>query len=541
TINANDVLLIGNKVDIQGGKLGNEKSTTHLVGKNVYIDADSTNLNSTINVTATEGGYLQKQMINFANNNYSFGDNVKVNVVNYKDSSGTTHIGSSNFKKALTMGNMGDEKKNAIEWWHFAKGWNEGLGDIKNVDEFRLVGNIDFSGNKGYGIEGEDWQNYANYCIDGYGCTNMIIAGDVYFNKIFDGQNYTLKNIHIDTTKLDNMDNASIGIFGVVENATLKNINVDYMGGGINAFNKNHQNIVAGGFVGVLSEFSEDGKFSTFENISIKNLGDVKIYAKSMGVFGGFAGISYQGRFNNITLERNGDTYMESTISSAIGSFGGRFGDSTLINILVNSKGNIIVGGTGGIAQSPSLNMGGFIGGAVWIEMDNILLNYNGNLIIKENMSDRQFLGGFLGSISKGELTNIAFNYKGNIIGQGNTYVAGFVGSTSDTINFNKIYVFFDKNTKIDGSIFHGTDWNDNSSVVFDDTHIYYIEKDSIFSDPLNNDFNKNGYISDKINIHTYNDSTQSDAYKDFLSKANTIEKPSKPTDPTDPNVILDT
>ncbi|EAI7261935.1 filamentous hemagglutinin N-terminal domain-containing protein, partial [Campylobacter lari] len=30
-INTNDVLLIGNKVDIQGGKLGNEKSKTHLV------------------------------------------------------------------------------------------------------------------------------------------------------------------------------------------------------------------------------------------------------------------------------------------------------------------------------------------------------------------------------------------------------------------------------------------------------------------------------------------------------------------------------
>ncbi|MCH3718872.1 hypothetical protein LZB68_07240, partial [Campylobacter lari] len=31
-INADNVLLIGNKVDIQGGKLGNKNSTTHLVG-----------------------------------------------------------------------------------------------------------------------------------------------------------------------------------------------------------------------------------------------------------------------------------------------------------------------------------------------------------------------------------------------------------------------------------------------------------------------------------------------------------------------------
>ncbi|WP_158005120.1 hypothetical protein, partial [Campylobacter ornithocola] len=50
------------------------------------------------------------------------------------------------------------------------------------------------------------------------------------------------------------------------------------------------------------------------------------------------------------------------------------------------------------------------------------------------------------------------------------------------------------------------------------------------------NDFNKNGYVSDKINIHTYNDSTQESIYKDFLSKANTIEKPTPPTNPDNPN-----
>ncbi|EGQ5682950.1 filamentous hemagglutinin N-terminal domain-containing protein, partial [Campylobacter lari] len=138
-INTNNVLLIGNKVDIQGGKLGNEKSKTHLVGNKVFVDADSVKLSSTINVTALKGGYIQRQMINFANDNYSFTKNVNINNADYTETNGQTHKGSSSFKKALTIGNMGDEKANTIEWWHFAKGWNEGLGDTKNIDEFRLV------------------------------------------------------------------------------------------------------------------------------------------------------------------------------------------------------------------------------------------------------------------------------------------------------------------------------------------------------------------------------------------------------------------
>ncbi|MCR2074937.1 hypothetical protein CLC19215_07815, partial [Campylobacter lari subsp. concheus] len=127
-------------------KLGNKNSTTHLVGNEVFVDADSVKLSSTINVTALEGGYIQRQMINFANDNYSFTKNVKINNADYTETNGQTHKGKFNFKKALTIGNMGDEKANTIEWWHFAKGWNKGLGDTKNIDEFRLVDDIDFSG-----------------------------------------------------------------------------------------------------------------------------------------------------------------------------------------------------------------------------------------------------------------------------------------------------------------------------------------------------------------------------------------------------------
>ncbi|MCV3471217.1 hypothetical protein, partial [Campylobacter sp. CNRCH_2015_0814] len=549
TINANDVLLIGNKVDIQGGKLGNEKSTTHLVGKNVYIDADSTNLNSTINVTATEGGYLQKQMINFANNNYSFGDNVKVNVVNYKDSSGTTHIGSSNFKKALTMGNMGDEKKNAIEWWHFAKGWNEGLGDIKNVDEFRLVGNIDFSGNKGYGIEGEDWQNYANYWVDLNGdgvkqdneFTNMIVGNFLEpFTKTFDGQGFTLKNINILQAKTDWFH--LTGIFGMADGAKFKNINVDYKGGSIIA-----STAAVGGFIGfALNEV-------IFDNIVLSNLSKVEASSTSSIDIGGFIGSGFNGKFTNIIINNMGTINTDASYTTLAGGFAGYFDNGEFSNIcidspvVIHSSDNFVGENEGGT------KIGGFIGSGDENKFKNIALN---GVKISIKKSRRSFVGGFIGGTQKNGYYENIYLKNGIYINGAVTYAGGFIGGNGFFGNkiennmFKNIFIFFNQHDKIensDGKFFGGSNFLIGENNTFDNIHIYHHEDDltnAIADQNYWNDFNKNGYISDKINIHTYNDSTQSDAYKDFLSKANTIEKPSKPTDPTDPtdpNVILDT
>ncbi|AJC86380.1 two-partner secretion domain-containing protein [Campylobacter sp. RM16704] len=421
-IKANNVLLIGNKVDIQGGKLGNANSTTHLVGNNVYIDADSANLNSTINVTAIQNGYIQRQMNKFANDNYNFTNNVNINKVNYTDSANTTHNGiSSNFKKVLTIGNMENEKANATEWFYFAKGWNESIGYTQSVDEFRLVGNVDFSGNQG--------QNYANYCIDGLGCTSMIVGFSNTFDKTFDGQGYTLKNINIDTSSLNNKP-YFVGIFGSTNNATFKNINVDYMGGGI----KTTDGARVGGFAGYAS--------GTFSNISLNNIGNISNSGKYDSYTGGFAGFAY-GIFSNISL---------------------------------NNIGNIS----------------------------------------SSNSYDAR-AGGFAGSI--------------------NSFLS---------ITFKNIYIFFNPNMSIsiDGGKFFGDKYG-SANPTFDNVHIYHHVSDLTNANNDNsywNDFNTNGYVSNKINIHTYNNSNQESVYQDFLSKANTISRPTPPTNPsnpTNPDVIL--
>ncbi|MCV3392800.1 filamentous hemagglutinin N-terminal domain-containing protein, partial [Campylobacter sp. IFREMER_LSEM_CL2101] len=635
-INANDVLLIGNKVDIQGGKLGNKNSTTHLVGKNVYIDADSANLNSTINVTATEGGYIQRQMINFANDGYKFGNNANINVVNYTDSSGTTHTGSSNFKKALTIGNMGDEKKNAIEWWHFAKGWNENLG-VREIDEFRLVGNIDFSGNKGQGTEGKDWQNYANYCIDGLGCTSMIVGYENSFNKIFDGQGYTLKNINIDIT-FDEVKYYSqlVGIFGGAESgAIFRNINVDYMGGGIKVDINSDGRYNIGGFIGATD--TEGGNNVKFSNISINNINNITIngnysvdepaeYIDGVNA-GGFAGNYYGSTAKNIFINNiknienkgfnaktggfagsisYGDISSVSisnigNISSFInysnigfsrsGGFAGSIslGDyfilSNISDISISNIGNISSNGhksySGGFAGSISLgrdnaisnisvsdiasinsngdinydslsHSGGFAG-SIYLERDNAISNISvGDITSINSKSNEAYSGGFAGYITTtmydeagGVFKNISLNNiskinstssSDRIFKKGSS--GGFAGLVENGVYFSDIYIFFNPRVEINSNNKVGKFAGHIDNIKVDNIHIYHHINDlanATADQSFWNDFNKNDYVSDKINIHTYNDSTQSDAYKDFLSKANTIEKPSKPTNPTDP------
>ncbi|EJV0520445.1 hypothetical protein N5368_001517 [Campylobacter lari] len=339
---------------------------------------------------------------------------------------------------------MGNEKDNAIEWWHFAKGWNDDLGSTRSVDEFKLVGNIDFSGNQGRGMEGKDWKNYANYCIDGLGCTSMIvgIGSAEVFNKTFDGQGFTLKNINIDTTS-NTVDYKPeyVGIFGYIDDgAILKNINVDYMGGEIKATNTSGD-IHAGGFAGYgIGEFS---------NIFLKNIGNISVSGRNdkyASVGGGFVG-NGGGSFTNISLNNIGNISV-SGYASAGGGFGGRFtGDyfgnnhkTIFTNISLNNIGNISVSGSSSTA-------GGFIAFGQGGAFTNISLNGIGNISASGSSSTA---GGFMGGITALNETvfnNISLNNIGNISASGNDYIndtqaggfAGSISSRSDEITLTNI------------------------------------------------------------------------------------------------------
>ncbi|WP_412097400.1 filamentous hemagglutinin N-terminal domain-containing protein [Campylobacter lari] len=518
-INANDVLLIGNKVDVQGGKIGNANSTTHLVGKNVYIDVD-TKLNSTINVTATDGGYIQRQMIKFAEDKYNFGDNVKVNVVNYKDSNGKTHKGSSNFKKALTIGNMGNEKDNAIEWWHFAKGWNEGLGVTREIDEFRLVGDIDFSGNQGKGVESKDWQNYANYCIDGLGCTSMIVGFDreKVFTKTFDGQGFTLKNINILTKDLDDNKPMYVGIFGYTNEAHIENIIVDYDDGIVKGF------LYVGGIVG----FGING---AFKNIILKNIGYLYGGGSNRGDFvnvGGFAGVLSGVDAYNIQIE-NIDRGIYGTSSSShstinIGGFAGLIHSGNYNTIKLDYIGFIIAMGDWGLQRINEASLGGFVGfintsisDKKSLVMENITLN-KVRQIFSENYTNTM-IGGFLG---KGNFVSGFYSFKNiallngmesiGVLNDYRDFIGGFAGylnfwnSAQNNTFFENIFIYFENHSSF-GNESTNSDLfaRSSDSLKINNVYVYYdknsefanfatnlnkvIEKPYISSDNLKQDF----------------------------------------------------
>ncbi|WP_139471099.1 filamentous hemagglutinin N-terminal domain-containing protein, partial [Campylobacter armoricus] len=354
-INANKVLLIGNKVDIQGGNINgkhndnvsgnalknpssNMADKIHLVGNEVLINIGKTNLKANSNsISAINKAFVYISASDYYNNTnlynkYNFTkENYQSSINNAKDIERFVGIGSD------------------IDWWHFAKGWNEDKEGFRDTaSEYRLTNDIDFKGNKGQGVEGKDWQNYANYCIDGLGCTSMIVGLIYYFsgdykdafNKTFDGQGYTLKNINIDTTSLDNKP-YGVGIFGSISGATIKNINVDYMGGGIKS---DTSDASIGGFVGLSDGYTHK---VTFSNISLNNIGSIvgtSIRGNSNVVAGGFVGWSFDGSiFSNISLNNIGSI---SSGSHAGGFAGGARG--TFSNISLNNIGSISASGSGG-------------------------------------------------------------------------------------------------------------------------------------------------------------------------------------------------
>ncbi|OCX42897.1 hypothetical protein A7X81_01740, partial [Campylobacter ornithocola] len=447
-INANNVLLIGNKVDIQGGKLGNADSTTHLVGNYVYIDADSAKLNSNkINVTAVEGGYTQRQMINFANDGYKFGNNVNIQNTNYTDTTNTTHIGNSNFKKTLTMGNMGNEKDNAIEWWHFAKGWNEGLDNIKEIDEFKLVGDIDFNG----------------MTIDpiAYDYNNA-------FNKTFNGNGYTLKNITINAN-----EDYNVGLFGAIKDAKIDNINIDSVD-----FKYNHSlpNRI-GAFAGHIGN-------SSISNISLSNIGMI----------------------NGIRI---------------VGGFSGNVADSFISNIKIDKIEGINATNEGKFASN-AIGVGGFTGMGASTSYNNVILKNIGNISLTNKIGEvyTTYIGYFLGrsdqlSASKNanEFRNIAIYNVGNLSATGtwrndSLYIGAFAGALhgSKKDDMENIFIFLSNNSKISYNKNFRSTYFGNLAGVFianlNNIHIYNKEgslTNATADQAYWNDFNKNGYVSDKI------------------------------------------
>ncbi|MCV3406613.1 hypothetical protein L8T94_05675, partial [Campylobacter lari] len=552
-INAtNSITLQGNKIVLEAGfdkgslnKI--ETDELNLKGNEVYADVGTTKVKK-VNVEAGKGTlYLSATGYYYdPKRKYDEFNNAKLN---------------KTYNQYISIGSD-------VDWWHFAKGWNEKADFRNNVvgNTFKLTNDIDFKGNQGKGEEGKDWQNYANYCIEGLGCTNMIVGykKENAFNKIFDGQGYTLENINININDNDVQKGVkNVGVFGSAQNATFKNIKVDYRGGNIkvvdNIWNNSPTNI--GAFIG----FSSD---SNFNNISLTGVNTIDANIEHGAYIGGFVGNAYGGSFDKIssevgTIQAKGDyvggfagstrgtnvynvgisideiyAYEAGSVGGFVGwDFGGNFKNISIENIkkiYVESSdpylNGLYAGGFSGRSEQGSSYKNIKIKGIENIEVAKKKARYN-----PENI----YIGGFVGSSNNVFwYENIAIDNIGKIQATGievykfDIGLGGFAGKIdSDNITLKNIYINFGENSQF---------IVDNPSQIGTNYLGKFFGKSSFDRLELNNIhvYHKNGILTnatsdsqyyDKIQIHTYNNQSD-DKYKEFESKFNSIQNPLMPS-----------
>jgi len=116
------------------------------------------------------------------------------------------------------------------------------------------------------------------YALDANGervCFDPIgsYRNDMAFKGIFDGQGHTIKNMHQNTWALDNgysYTDLGLGLFGALQNATVKNLNID--GASISG---------ESAICGAVAAYAEN---TTFENVKVSNteVADYQYYAGGM-------------------------------------------------------------------------------------------------------------------------------------------------------------------------------------------------------------------------------------------------------------------
>ncbi|KAB0587235.1 filamentous hemagglutinin N-terminal domain-containing protein, partial [Campylobacter lari subsp. concheus] len=508
-INTNDVLLIGNKVDIQGGHIngkhndgvsgdtlknpsGNAADKVHLVGNEVNILADGIKSNSII-ASAYVKGSLQQSTISY----YNYGNNIGKLQFETDDYSNIdkTNLGNKKlvtkdkFEKHATIGSD-------IDWFYFAKGWNENKNGMRDFfGTYKLTSDIDFNGDKGQGVEGKDWQNYANYCLTTDNCTSMIVGTfNNPFSKTFDGQGYTLKNINISNIQQFGTDFIRdfqySSIFGSTKSAYISNLNI----------NDFYFDSYASG-VGALVGYANASKFDKlyFDNINIKAFNATRV--------GGIIGSSYKNTISNLFASNIMIKNNVSFQKLAIGGFAGSgimdtYNNIVLSDISIESKNGSAISG---VIQH--FDVGGFNGLSSYSNYENIILD---SLIVKVE-NKYPFIEGNFG------------------------YFSGFLEGQN---TFKNIYTYYNPKSSIEtvyfknNGLFFG---NKDTEPLIEKVQVYY--HNSFKNDNPSDDqfLDYNGIEKNKIQVYFYEDVMPE---KPDIG----IILPEKPTDPSNPdfNVILD-
>ncbi|HEF2045163.1 TPA: filamentous hemagglutinin N-terminal domain-containing protein, partial [Campylobacter coli] len=472
TIKANEIVLVGNKVENIKGTLQADK--VDIKGDKVYLEdfgINSTHLKAEI---GSEGFF--KYEVKDVYDAYKDDSNL---VDNYEFTGTATTNG--NFKEYLYIGSQSASNEEMINSWKgFAKLVNEGIfGELKFKDVY-LGKYIDFAGAS---------------TINPVGFGNGFVGN-------FYGNNHTLSNIQIDVA-----DKTYVGLFGYIKGGSVQNLTIDGLQFPKYAFSYK--------YLGGLAGHIENG---TFNNISLKNLGNIGV-AKYAG---GFAGQINGGDFSSIILsniesiygKNNGGGFVGYTTGNTTfdgislkdirfiksGAFTGGFAGMTQGNVIFE---NIVLNDLEEISGS---HAGGFAG---WINdgtFNNIILN-NIEKISVSATHKYIFTGGFTGYAGAGTYKNIILNNIGEISANGTAsldeksiYAGGFAGRIkSDGINFSNIVL--NDIDKISASIAAGGfvgNIENGSNIANSNIYFYGL---------LNSSSNKN-YITHNENILNLSNTT---------------------------------
>lgn len=502
TIKANEIVLVGNKVENIKGTLQADK--VDIKGDKVYLEdfgINSTHLKAEI---GSEGFF--KYEVKDVYDAYKDDSNL---VDNYEFTGTATTNG--NFKEYLYIGSQSASNEEMINSWKgFAKLVNEGIfGELKFKDVY-LGKDIDFAGAS---------------TINPVGFGNGFVGN-------FYGNNHTLSNIQIDVA-----DKTYVGLFGYIKGGSVQNLTIDglqfpkyafsykYLGGLAGHIeNGTFSNIALDTIEGFNGENSSSGGFAgeinsgTFNNISLKNLGNIGV-AKYAG---GFAGQINGGDFSSIILSNIESIYGKNNGGGFVGyTTGNTTFDGISLKDIRFIKSGALTGGFAGMTQGNVIfenivlndleeisgsHAGGFAG---WINdgtFNNIILN-NIEKISVSATHKYIFTGGFTGYAGAGTYKNIILNNIGEISANGTAsldeksiYAGGFAGRIkSDGINFSNIVL--NDIDKISASIAAGGfvgNIENGSNIANSNIYFYGL---------LNSSSNKN-YITHNENILNLSNTT---------------------------------
>ena len=346
-ITAGDIILVGKEVrnrtyvkdGDRNGVLGNFNHTGSLkiVGNKIFLDADGTKNINSINLTGYKNGNnnaeikVQMAMSTFKGRNHYLDNWIKT--ADYV--AGGAHVSNSagSIYNIITIGATNG-------WNNFATAWNSGLGITRNIEEFKLIQNINFN-NGAFTSVGK-------------------ITG---FNKIFNGNGYTMSNIKLTNSNVSSENGTDIvGIFNKIGGGTIKDLTINgVIAENIPAVNTLHLGAFAGQING-----------GNIENVTLNNI-NLNGTINNLGYMGGFAGVinSRNGNINikKVSLNNINKLYLYGTNYTGskmnMGGFAGKIegassGKTNIDGLILNKIGTLQTDVVSGFGSHKNTAIGGF-------------------------------------------------------------------------------------------------------------------------------------------------------------------------------------